>query len=222
MVGFCRPRGYSPPPITPRALYEERNADFSGLRPGRRRPAGFDLISLMPLLLIFVVFYFLLIRPQQKKMKQHRELISALKRGDRVLTAGGIIGSVVKVEDAELLVEIAKDVRVRVARSTISDVLSKPQPAGETATPVAGSQVRAHVAAVRQEVGRARRCCAFPPGRSPWCWASACSAWSTACQTCFRAPRWSACRTGCRTSRSISGSTCRAARICYWRSSSAR
>ena len=91
----------------------------------------------MPLLLIFVVFYFLLIRPQQKKMKQHREMISAIKRGDRVLTAGGIIGSVVKVEDAELLVEIAKDVRVRVARSTISDVLSKPQPAGETATPVA-------------------------------------------------------------------------------------
>ncbi len=94
----------------------------------------------MPLLLIFVVFYFLLIRPQQKKMKQHRELISALKRGDRVLTAGGIIGSVVKVEDAELLVEIAKDVRVRVARSTISDVLSKPQPAGETATPAAGAK----------------------------------------------------------------------------------
>jgi preprotein translocase subunit YajC len=103
-------------------------------------PAGFDLISLMPLLLIFVVFYFLLIRPQQKKMKQHRELISALKRGDRVLTAGGIIGSVIKVEDAELLVEIAKDVRVRVARSTISDVLSKPQPAGETATPAPGAK----------------------------------------------------------------------------------
>ena len=103
-------------------------------------PGGFDLISLMPLLLIFVVFYFLLIRPQQKKMKQHREMIGALKRGDRVLTAGGIIGSVVKIEDAELLVEIAKDVRVRVARSTISDVLSKPQPAGETATPVAGAK----------------------------------------------------------------------------------
>jgi preprotein translocase subunit YajC len=103
-------------------------------------PAGFDLISLMPLLLIFVVFYFLLIRPQQKKMKQHRELISALKRGDRVLTAGGIIGSVVKVEDAELLVEIAKEVRVRVARSTISDVLSKTQPAGETAAPAAGAK----------------------------------------------------------------------------------
>jgi preprotein translocase subunit YajC len=71
-------------------------------------PGGFDLISLMPLLLIFVVFYFLLIRPQQKKMKQHRDMVATLKRGDRVLTAGGIIGSVVKVEDAELLVEIAR------------------------------------------------------------------------------------------------------------------
>ncbi len=89
---------------------------------------GFDLISLMPLLLIFVVFYFLLIRPQQKKMKAHREMIAALKRGDRVLTGGGIIGTVVKVEEGEdtLLVEIAKDVRVRVARSTITEVLGKP------------------------------------------------------------------------------------------------
>ncbi len=91
-------------------------------------PGGFDLISLAPLLLIFVVFYFLLIRPQQKKMKTHRDMIGALRRGDKVLTAGGIIGSVVKVEDSELLVEIAKDVRVRIARSTISEVLGKPEP----------------------------------------------------------------------------------------------
>ncbi|HZA67226.1 MAG TPA: preprotein translocase subunit YajC [Geminicoccaceae bacterium] len=91
-------------------------------------PVGFDLISLMPLLLIFVVFYFLLIRPQQKKMKAHRDMVGALKRGDRVLTAGGIIGTVVKVEDdSTLLVDIAKDVRVRVARGTISEVLTKPQ-----------------------------------------------------------------------------------------------
>ena len=92
-------------------------------------PAGFDFISLMPLVLIFVVFYFLLIRPQQKKMKAHREMIAAVKRGDKVLTAGGIIGTVVKVEDSDdvLLVEIAKDIRVRVARSTISDLLNKPQ-----------------------------------------------------------------------------------------------
>lgn len=92
-------------------------------------PAGFDLISLMPLLLIFVVFYFLLIRPQQKKMKTHRDMIGALKRGDKVLTAGGIIGTIIKVEDdATLLVEIAREVRVRVARSTISDLVTKPQP----------------------------------------------------------------------------------------------
>ena len=117
-------------------------------------PGGFDLISLMPLLLIFVVFYFLLIRPQQTKMKQHREMISALKRGDRVLTAGGIIGSVVKVEDAELLVEIAKDIRVRVARSTISDVLSKPQPAGEAAKPAGGTAAGAKSGLMSQLFGK--------------------------------------------------------------------
>jgi preprotein translocase subunit YajC len=117
-------------------------------------PGGFDLISLMPLLLIFVVFYFLLIRPQQKKMKQHRDMVAALKRGDRVLTAGGIIGSVVKVEDGELLVEIAKDVRVRVARSTISDVLSKPQPAGEAAGPVGGTTAGAKSGLMSQLFGK--------------------------------------------------------------------
>ena len=117
-------------------------------------PAGFDLISLMPLLLIFVVFYFLLIRPQQKKMKQHRDMVATLKRGDRVLTAGGIIGSVVKVEDAELLVEIAKDVRVRVARSTISDVLSKPQLAGESAKATGGTTAGAKSGLMSQLFGK--------------------------------------------------------------------
>jgi preprotein translocase subunit YajC len=103
-------------------------------------PGGFDLISLMPLVLIFVVFYFLLIRPQQKKMKAHRELIGALKRGDKVLTAGGIIGTVVKVEeDNLLLVEIAKDIRVRIARSTISELLTKPAAGKAADAPAAGS-----------------------------------------------------------------------------------
>ncbi|MGH6905155.1 MAG: preprotein translocase subunit YajC [Geminicoccaceae bacterium] len=104
-------------------------------------PVGFDLISLMPLLLIFVVFYFLLIRPQQKKMKAHRDMVGALKRGDRVLTAGGIIGTVVKVEDDNtLLIDIAKDVRVRVARSTISELLTRPAAgAGATAKAEAAS-----------------------------------------------------------------------------------
>jgi len=93
-------------------------------------PGGLDLFNLLPLVLIFVVFWFLLIRPQQKKMKQHREMISAVRRGDRVLTGGGIIGTVTKVlNDTELQVEIAEGVRVKVARSTVSEVLAKTEPA---------------------------------------------------------------------------------------------
>ncbi len=92
---------------------------------------GGDLfVSLMPLVLIFVVFYFLLIRPQQTKMKQHRQLIESIKKGDQVLTGGGIIGRVTRVEaDGMAMVEIAQGVQVKVARSTITDVLNKPQPA---------------------------------------------------------------------------------------------
>ena len=95
------------------------------------------LVSMLPLILIFVVFYFLLIRPQQQKMKAHRAMISAVKRGDKVLTAGGIFGTITKVEETEdaVMVEIAKDVRVRVARSTISDVVNKTgqtKPANDT------------------------------------------------------------------------------------------
>ncbi len=102
------------------------------------------LFSMLPLVLIFVVFYFLLIRPQQQKMKAHRAMVSSVKRGDKVLTSGGIYGSVVKVEDADdvAVVEIAKDVRVRVARSTISDVVNKTmqqgKPANDTGGAVAG------------------------------------------------------------------------------------
>ncbi len=92
--------------------------------------SGFDLVSLAPLLLIFVVFYFLLIRPQQQKMKTHRTMLAAVRRNDRVLTGGGIIGVVTKVvSDGELIIEIAEGVRVRVARATITDVLSKTEPA---------------------------------------------------------------------------------------------
>ncbi|MDR3326369.1 MAG: preprotein translocase subunit YajC [Rhodospirillaceae bacterium] len=85
-----------------------------------------SLQQFLPLILIFVVFYFLLIRPQQKKTKAHRELISQLRRGDRVLIQSGIIGQINKViNDTEVLVEIADDVRVRVVRSAISEVLAK-------------------------------------------------------------------------------------------------
>ncbi|MFQ5971411.1 MAG: preprotein translocase subunit YajC [Alphaproteobacteria bacterium] len=108
---------------------------------------GSLFVSLMPLFLIFAVFYFLLIRPQQRKAKQHREMLGQLRRGDRVITGGGIIGTVtrVKPEDPELTVEIADGVRVLVARGTISSVLSKPEPAraggasaGDAAKPGAG------------------------------------------------------------------------------------
>ncbi len=84
---------------------------------------------LIPLVLIFVVFYFLLIRPQQKKAKAHREMIAGLRRGDRVVTSGGIVGQVQRViGDTELSVEIAEGVRVRVMRSMIAELVSKPEP----------------------------------------------------------------------------------------------
>ena len=85
---------------------------------------------LLPLVLIFVVFYFLLIRPQQKKAREHREMVEAVRRGDQVVTGGGIYGKVTKVgEDGKVTVEIADDVRVDVVRSTLADVVSKTAPA---------------------------------------------------------------------------------------------
>lgn len=94
--------------------------------------AGFDFMSILPLVLIFVVFYFFLIRPQQKKAQQQRDMLLSLRRGDRIVTNGGLIGIITKVvSDQELQVEIADNVRVRVARSMISDLLSKTEPAPE-------------------------------------------------------------------------------------------
>lgn len=83
------------------------------------------IMQLAPLLLIFGVFYFLLIRPQQKKAKEHRALLASLKRGDRVLTSGGIIAQITRVKEGvdEIEVEIAPNVRVSVLRQTIGDVL---------------------------------------------------------------------------------------------------
>jgi len=84
----------------------------------------------VPLILIFVIMYFLLIRPQQKKMKEHQALVAGLRRGDQVVTQGGLIGKVSKVkDDAEIEVEIAEGVKVRVVRQTITQVLSKIEPA---------------------------------------------------------------------------------------------
>ena len=94
---------------------------------------GGDIFSMMfPLVLIFAVFYFLLIRPQQKKMKDHREMLAAVRRGDKVVTGGGIIGTVAKVvSDDELQVEIAEGVKVKISRSTLASVMSKTEPLKE-------------------------------------------------------------------------------------------
>jgi len=84
-------------------------------------------LGLMPIILVMIIFYFLLIRPQQKRAKQHREMLAALRRGDKVVTNGGITGTIVKVVDDldTVEVEIAKDVKVNVVRAMIAEVRSK-------------------------------------------------------------------------------------------------
>ena len=84
---------------------------------------------LLPIVLIFIVFYFLLIRPQQKKAKEHRDMVEAVKRGDQVVTAGGIIGKVTKaIDDNDVEIEIAPNIRIRLARASITEVRSKGEP----------------------------------------------------------------------------------------------
>jgi len=82
------------------------------------------LLGILPWLLIFVIFYILMIRPQQQRVKQHQAAINAVKKGDEVITGGGIRGRVTKVSDDEAEVEIAQGVKIRVIKSTISNVLS--------------------------------------------------------------------------------------------------
>ncbi|MDX5370493.1 MAG: preprotein translocase subunit YajC [Alphaproteobacteria bacterium] len=88
------------------------------------------LLQLPFIIAIIAIFYFLLIRPQQKRMKEHRAKIEAVRRGDKIVTGGGILAKVTKVVDeGELEVELADGVRVRIVRSTIADVVSKGEPA---------------------------------------------------------------------------------------------
>jgi preprotein translocase subunit YajC len=93
-------------------------------------PAAGDFIGMiLPLVLIMGVFYFLLIRPQQRKLKEHQEMLKKVMRGDTVITSGGLIGKVIKVvDDNELQVEIGENVKVRVLRSGIADVRAKGEP----------------------------------------------------------------------------------------------
>jgi preprotein translocase subunit YajC len=84
--------------------------------------AGVFMAQIFPLILIFVIFYFLLIRPQQKRMKQHQAMIGAVKPRDTVITTGGLIGKVTKVDELEIEVEVAAGVKVRIVKSMLSDI----------------------------------------------------------------------------------------------------
>ena len=99
-------------------------AAAAGAGPGAGSPAAFAM-GLLPWLLVFVIFYVLMIRPQQKKVKEHQQAVSAIKKGDEVITGGGIRGRVTRVVDErEAEVEIAQGVRVRVVKATITQVLT--------------------------------------------------------------------------------------------------
>jgi preprotein translocase subunit YajC len=90
------------------------------------------LVQLIPILLMFVIFYFLLFRPQQQRAKQHREMVGNIRRGDTVVTSGGIIGKVTKVRDEnEIEVEIAENTRIRVIKSTVAEVRARGEPVKE-------------------------------------------------------------------------------------------
>lgn len=83
------------------------------------------VVNIAPILLIFVLFYFLMIRPQQKRLKQHQEMIKALKRGDEVVLSNGMVGKVTRVEETEAMVDIAQGVSVRVVRTMIAEVRNR-------------------------------------------------------------------------------------------------
>lgn len=93
--------------------------------------AANPIVQFLPLILIFAIMYFLMIRPQQKKLKDHKAMVEALRRGDQVVTQGGVIGKVTRVKEGEneIEVEIAEGVKVRVVKSTIVQVLNKTEPA---------------------------------------------------------------------------------------------
>lgn len=89
------------------------------------------VLSALPLILIFVVFYFLLIRPQQKRLREHDAMIKKIGRGDKIVTGGGVIGVVQKVEDDVVVVEIAPEVRIRIMRETVSHLYTTPNVAND-------------------------------------------------------------------------------------------
>jgi preprotein translocase subunit YajC len=96
---------------------------------------GGTLVQLAPFALIFVIMYFLILRPQQKRAKQHQDMVKAVRRGDTVVTSGGLIGKVTKVvDDDQIEVELAEGVRVRQMRAMVTDVRAKGEPVKDEST----------------------------------------------------------------------------------------
>ncbi|MCC7281169.1 MAG: preprotein translocase subunit YajC [Acetobacteraceae bacterium] len=134
-----------------------------GIPPAYAQDGGAGtIIQLLPLIAIFGVFYFILIRPQQKKQKDHRTMIDALAKGDKVVTGGGIVGTVIKVDPGkeEMFIEIAPNVRVTVLRSTVSTRIDPnagkeaPKPANDARSQAAKAASEAKVEAGREEAER--------------------------------------------------------------------
>jgi len=105
---------------------------------GGQGAGGFS--GFVPIILMFVIFYFLLIRPQQKKTKEHQAMVNQLKKGDRIVTSGGLHGRITGVSDSTATVEIADKVRVKIARSNVSQVIQSSSPAKSTKESKSGSE----------------------------------------------------------------------------------
>ena len=106
-----------------------QGSPLSGLFGGGAGGEGGMLMSLLPFVLIFVIMYFLILRPQQKRVKSHAEMVKNVRRGDTVITNGGLVGKVTKVvDDTQIEIEIAPDVRIRQLRQMITDVRAKGEP----------------------------------------------------------------------------------------------
>jgi preprotein translocase subunit YajC len=109
-------------------LFASLAAVMAFITPTQAQPAapeGGGFSSLIPLLLIMVIFYFLLIRPQQKKVKEHRETVEALKKGDKVLTGGGIFATITDVQENMLTVKISDGVTIKVKKDTVTGLVEK-------------------------------------------------------------------------------------------------
>jgi len=101
------------------------NSAIAGVLAQGGRGGGNPIITFLPIILIFVIFYFLLIRPQQKRQKEHQSMLDRISKGDRVVTSGGLYGTVVGVKDNMVVLKIAEDVKAEFAKSAISGIITK-------------------------------------------------------------------------------------------------